>query len=249
MSISIDALIWVAVFVVALFLFLMFSSNRKAERQRIRRASTYQEPISGFESRKALERMRKKATHQTKTGRTTQQKTVSEIHNTRIQKSKVKEETSSESTIKRLSEPDTGNFPEPSTLETVDSGTYIFLVVDDSKVARNFAEKSLKNAFPKSDVVLASDGVDAWSKLEEITPDVIISDIDMPRVDGIEFKRRVRNDLRFADIPIILISTHVGHYVKLIQDKPGLSGFLPKPYEQKDLVSQIEFLLDGGLFN
>ncbi len=239
---TLETLLIIGISFVSIFLLLFLSSRRKAEKRRLRRASTYQEPISGFESRKAVERLRRKTSQNTKTatGHTKQPRTKLASSSSM--------NTSSHTTLDRLTEPATGAFPEERTMDTINHGKYVFLVVDDSKVARNYAVRILKQCFPESEVMTAVDGIDGWVKLEEKTPDLILSDIDMPKVDGIEFKRRIRNDLRFAELPIILISAHVAHYVKNTHDKPGLSGFLPKPYQQDDLIQQIEFLLDGGLF-
>lgn len=242
---NMENLLAIGIVLFSLFLGAWLYSRKKADKRRIRRASTYQEPISGFESRKAVERLRRKSALNTKT--THSSGNVTKQPKTRMPKLSAMD-SSQQSTLDRLTEPDTGSFPEELTLSTIDHGKYVFLVVDDSKVARNHAVRVLKHCFPDSEIITAVDGIDGWVKLEEKTPDLILSDIDMPKVDGIEFKRRIRNDLRFAELPVILVSAHVAHYVKNTQDKPGLSGFLPKPYKQDDLIQQIEFLLDGGLF-
>jgi chemosensory pili system protein ChpA (sensor histidine kinase/response regulator) len=84
----------------------------------------------------------------------------------------------------------------------------IALVVDDSITVRRVTERFLHRHGMR--VLTAKDGLDAISVLQDTKPDVILLDIEMPRMDGYEFASHVRNDERYADVPIIMITSRVG---------------------------------------
>ena len=82
------------------------------------------------------------------------------------------------------------------------------LVVDDSITVRRVTQRLLERNGMR--VMTAKDGVEAMSVLQEHMPDVILLDIEMPRMDGYEVATHVRNDPRMADVPIIMITSRVG---------------------------------------
>ena len=116
----------------------------------------------------------------------------------------------------------------------------LILVVDDSKAAREYTRSILEKQPYR--VLVADNGRAAWSYLQDQKPDLIISDIDMPLMTGFELLRLVREDLRLADLPFILMTSHLYAHVQSSQ-AAGFDSLLPKPYSPEDLVEQVRFLL------
>jgi len=82
------------------------------------------------------------------------------------------------------------------------------------------------------------------SKLQDTVPDIILLDIEMPRMDGYEFATHVRNDPRVSDIPIIMITSRVGDKHRARAIEIGVNDYLGKPYQDAQLLDAIERLLD-----
>jgi chemosensory pili system protein ChpA (sensor histidine kinase/response regulator) len=93
------------------------------------------------------------------------------------------------------------------------------------------------------EVVLAKDGVDATSQLQDSIPDLMLLDIEMPRMDGFEVASFVRNDDRLKDIPIIMITSRTGSKHKEKAMEIGVNRYLGKPFQEDDLVSNINDIL------
>jgi chemosensory pili system protein ChpA (sensor histidine kinase/response regulator) len=111
------------------------------------------------------------------------------------------------------------------------------MVVDDSLTVRKITSRLL--AREGYQVVLAKDGVDALEQLAEVMPDVVLSDIEMPRMDGFDLVRNIRNDARLKDLPVIMITSrtaekHRNHAISL-----GANGYLGKPYDEATLLGLI----------
>ena len=90
---------------------------------------------------------------------------------------------------------------------------------------------------------LKKDGVDAVSILAEEVPDLMLLDIEMPRMDGFEVASYVRNDDRLKDIPIIMITSRTGSKHRDKAMSIGVNEYLGKPYQEDDLVSNINKIL------
>ncbi len=114
------------------------------------------------------------------------------------------------------------------------------LLVDDSKVIRVKTEKLLTSAGYQ--VTLAIDGIDALAKLETLHPDVIITDIEMPNLDGFGLVRSVKNNLQTSEIPVIVMTSHVNLHLDIAATE-GINGFLPKPFTDKELFEQVSYLV------
>ena len=93
-------------------------------------------------------------------------------------------------------------------------------------------------------VITAKDGLDAISVLQDSKPDVILLDIEMPRMDGYEFASHVRNDDRFADVPIIMITSRVGDKHRARAIELGVNDYLGKPYQDSQLLEAIQRQLE-----
>jgi len=93
-------------------------------------------------------------------------------------------------------------------------------------------------------VLTAKDGLDAISVLQDTKPDVILLDIEMPRMDGYEFASHVRNDERYADVPIIMITSRVGDKHRARAIELGVNDYLGKPYQDAQLLDAIQRQLE-----
>ena len=118
----------------------------------------------------------------------------------------------------------------------------IALVVDDSITVRRVTERFLQRNGMR--VVTAKDGLDAISVMADTRPDIILLDIEMPRMDGYEFASHVRNDPRVADVPIIMITSRVGDKHRARAIELGVDDYLGKPYQDSQLLDAIARLLE-----
>ncbi len=121
----------------------------------------------------------------------------------------------------------------------------IIMVVDDSITIRKVTERMLGRHNMK--VITAKDGVDAVSQLQDIKPDVMLLDIEMPRMDGYEVATHIRNDSRLKDLPIIMITSRSGAKHREKAMAIGVNKYLGKPYQEDDLVENINELLSPEL--
>jgi chemosensory pili system protein ChpA (sensor histidine kinase/response regulator) len=117
------------------------------------------------------------------------------------------------------------------------------LVVDDSITVRRVTQRLLERNGMR--VMTAKDGVDALSILQEHLPDVILLDIEMPRMDGYELATHVRADARLADIPIVMITSRVGEKHRARAIEIGVNDYLGKPYQENQLLDAIEPLVEA----
>jgi chemosensory pili system protein ChpA (sensor histidine kinase/response regulator) len=115
------------------------------------------------------------------------------------------------------------------------------LVVDDSITVRRVTQRLLERNGMR--VLTAKDGVEAMALLQEHVPDVILLDIEMPRMDGYEVAAHVRNDARTADVPIIMITSRVGDKHRARAIELGVDDYLGKPYQESQLLDAIEPLV------
>ncbi len=90
-------------------------------------------------------------------------------------------------------------------------------------------------------VLTAKDGVDAMMLLEEHTPDLMLLDIEMPRMDGFEVATRIRNDERLKDLPIIMITSRTGQKHRDRAMAIGVNEYLGKPYQESALLESIAY--------
>ncbi len=113
----------------------------------------------------------------------------------------------------------------------------LVLVVDDSLTVRKITSRMLTRAGYQ--VQTAEDGVDALEKLQEITPGVILMDIEMPRMDGFELTRILHNSEKTRQLPIIMISSRTADKHRDYAKELGVNEFLGKPYQDDDLLQKI----------
>jgi chemosensory pili system protein ChpA (sensor histidine kinase/response regulator) len=111
------------------------------------------------------------------------------------------------------------------------------LVVDDSITVRRVTQRLLERNGMR--VMTARDGMDAVALLAEQVPDIILLDIEMPRMDGYEVAAQVRADPRLRDVPIIMITSRVGEKHRARAIELGVDDYLGKPYQESQLIDAI----------
>lgn len=128
--------------------------------------------------------------------------------------------------------PGQGDIPmEPSTyLPTI-------LVVDDSLTVRKITGRLLEREGYR--VLTAKDGVDALETLQEVVPDVVLSDIEMPRMDGFDLVRNIRADQRLSAVPVIMITSRLAAKHRRYAQEIGANHYLGKPYQEEELLGLI----------
>lgn len=108
------------------------------------------------------------------------------------------------------------------------------MVVDDSLTVRKITSRLLLREGYQ--VVVAKDGVDALEQLIDTLPDVILSDIEMPRMDGFDFVRNLRADERLRDIPVVMITSRTADKHRNYALEIGANHYLGKPYDEEELL-------------
>ncbi|HET7921402.1 MAG TPA: Hpt domain-containing protein, partial [Gammaproteobacteria bacterium] len=117
----------------------------------------------------------------------------------------------------------------------------VAMVVDDSITVRRVTQRLLERYNMR--VITAKDGVDALATLQENIPDVMLLDIEMPRMDGYELAQHMRNDERFRNIPIIMITSRTGEKHRNRAMEIGVNKYLGKPYQESELLENIQELV------
>ena len=133
---------------------------------------------------------------------------------------------------------------QPQMLESDDQaqpGNVKVMVVDDSITVRKVTSRLLERH--NMQVITAKDGVDAVAVLQEEHPDVMLLDIEMPRMDGFELARHMRSSEQLNDIPIIMITSRTGDKHRNLAMELGVKRYLGKPYQESDLLENIYTVL------
>jgi chemosensory pili system protein ChpA (sensor histidine kinase/response regulator) len=115
------------------------------------------------------------------------------------------------------------------------------MVVDDSVTVRKVTTRFLERE--GFEVITAKDGVDALEVLQETIPDIMLLDIEMPRMDGFEVAKNVRNTSRWKEIPIIMITSRTGDKHRDHAFSLGVNKYLGKPYQEDVLLESLNELL------
>ena len=116
------------------------------------------------------------------------------------------------------------------------------MVVDDSITVRRVTQRLLERNGMR--VLTARDGMDAVTLLQDHVPDIILLDIEMPRMDGYEVAAHVRNDPRLKDVPIIMITSRSGEKHRARAIEIGVDDYLSKPYQEAQLLDAIAPLVE-----
>jgi len=118
----------------------------------------------------------------------------------------------------------------------------LIMVVDDSITMRKVTSRVLESH--DFEVITARDGVDATEQLQDRTPDLMLLDIEMPRMDGYELTEHVRDDARLRNVPIMMITSRAGQKHRDRAAMAGANAYLTKPYSESELIREVKRLLE-----
>ena len=125
----------------------------------------------------------------------------------------------------------------PQTPAVGPAQTPLVLVVDDSITVRRVTQRLLKREGYR--VTLANDGMQALERLQDELPSVILSDIEMPRMDGFDLARNIRGSDRLRALPIIMITSRIAEKHREHARELGVDHYLGKPYAEEELLGLI----------
>jgi chemosensory pili system protein ChpA (sensor histidine kinase/response regulator) len=110
----------------------------------------------------------------------------------------------------------------------------LVLVVDDSITVRRVTQRLLQREGYR--VALAADGLQALERLQQERPALVLSDIEMPRMDGFDLARNIRADEALSDLPIIMITSRIAEKHRDHATQLGVNHYLGKPYSEEELL-------------
>jgi chemosensory pili system protein ChpA (sensor histidine kinase/response regulator) len=130
-----------------------------------------------------------------------------------------------------------GGMAEPEAPAAAAALPPLVLVVDDSLTVRRVTQRLLTREGYR--VALAKDGLDALDKLSDELPTVVLSDIEMPRMDGFDLVRNMRSDPRLAGLPVIMITSRIAQKHRDYAAELGVNHYLGKPYSEEELLALV----------
>ena len=120
----------------------------------------------------------------------------------------------------------------------------LVMVVDDSITMRKVTSRVLgRQGF---EVMTAKDGIDALEQMEERVPDLMLLDIEMPRMDGYELATEMKGSARLRQVPIVMITSRTGDKHRQRAFDLGVNRYLGKPYQETELLRNVSELLGMG---
>jgi chemosensory pili system protein ChpA (sensor histidine kinase/response regulator) len=114
----------------------------------------------------------------------------------------------------------------------------LVLVVDDSITVRRVTQRLLQREGYR--VSMAADGLQALERLAEEVPAVVLSDIEMPRMDGFDLVRNIRGDHRLKHLPVVMITSRIAEKHRDHAKELGVDHYLGKPYSEEELLSLVK---------
>jgi DNA-binding response OmpR family regulator len=117
----------------------------------------------------------------------------------------------------------------------------VLLVDDEPGVRESVKEYLQESGFT---VQVASNASDAWQMLQQHAPDLVISDVMMPRVDGYQFLKQLRDDPRYKALPVVFLTARGMTSDRIQGYQAGCDAYLPKPFDADELVAIVENLLE-----
>jgi chemosensory pili system protein ChpA (sensor histidine kinase/response regulator) len=129
-----------------------------------------------------------------------------------------------------------GDTGQPTAMAVVNQVPLI-LVVDDSITVRRVTQRLLKREGFR--VAMAADGLQALERLQDEKPSVVLSDIEMPRMDGFDLARNIRGDAKLRDLPIIMITSRIAEKHREHARELGVNHYLGKPYSEEELIGLV----------
>jgi CheY-like chemotaxis protein len=95
----------------------------------------------------------------------------------------------------------------------------------------------------------AADGQQAWELIEELPPDLLVTDCQMPRMDGLQLIEKIRQDARFADLPAVMLTAKGFELAdQAIAERFGIAAILSKPFSPRELLHCVEMVLETGVY-
>ena len=120
------------------------------------------------------------------------------------------------------------------------------LIVDDSPVMRSFVKRIVMiSGFPVSEMLEAENGAEALQRLATKPVDLVLTDINMPVMDGEELIRKMKSDKAYSSIPIVVVSTDATHHRVEVLLSLGARGYLAKPFPPERLSELLSSLLSS----
>jgi chemosensory pili system protein ChpA (sensor histidine kinase/response regulator) len=129
--------------------------------------------------------------------------------------------------------------------DEIEDTSPLVMVVDDSITVRKVTTRLLERHEMR--VVAAKDGVDALAQLQETIPDIMLLDVEMPRMDGFELATNMRSDDRLKNVPIIMITSRTGQKHRDRASSIGVNIYMGKPFTEADLLDNINVLTGKDL--
>jgi two-component system, chemotaxis family, chemotaxis protein CheY len=120
-------------------------------------------------------------------------------------------------------------------------GMKTILSVDDSASMRQMVAFTLESAGYR--IVQAEDGEAALAKVAQARPDMVITDLNMPKLDGIGLIKRLRADPKMAGLPIVMLTTESEESKKQAGKAAGATGWIVKPFEQAKMIAVVQKLI------
>jgi chemosensory pili system protein ChpA (sensor histidine kinase/response regulator) len=145
-------------------------------------------------------------------------------------------------TLTRVNIP-ASHYVSPTVIEIVEeeASTKTIMIVDDSITVRKVTARFLKRQ--GMEVLTAKDGIDAIAQLQERVPDLMLLDVEMPRMDGYELATQIRHRPDLKHLPIIMITSRTGTKHREKAKKIGIDRYLGKPFNENELLENIHALL------
>jgi two-component system chemotaxis response regulator CheY len=120
------------------------------------------------------------------------------------------------------------------------------LIVDDSSIMRKIVERSLRQAGMEFEQIKeASNGAEALAILDRSAMDLVVCDINMPIMDGVEFLRRLKEVPTAKNVPVVMITTEAGEAKAIQALSAGARGYIRKPFTAEQVKEQLIPLLSG----
>ena len=148
----------------------------------------------------------------------------------------------SANTFEFTSEPVTDINSKIKNEDPVDNQESLILITEDNPELLDFLEESLQNHFR---IAKAKNGKEAHDLTLSLYPDLIISDIMMPEMDGIQLCGKIKNDIRTSHIPVILLTALSTVQDKILGIDSGADAYVPKPFDEDFLIAQVNSLLNS----
>ena len=131
----------------------------------------------------------------------------------------------------------------PEEKEKIESGSfslqgYSLLIVEDKQDLREFLKNALKDKFKK--IYQAENGLVALEVIKQQQPDIIVSDVMMPQMNGYQLCKEIKENLNISHIPVILLTARADSESQMLGYKLGADAYLPKPFEMEMLLSVIQ---------